>query len=73
MNKIIRETDTSFREDFSNLLKKRKFDSNKLDSTVKVIIKKVTEESDEALISYTKKFDKFEVKNFKQLIVSKKR
>ena len=72
MNKIIRETDSSFREDFSNLLKKRNLDSNKLDSTVKAIIKKVTEESDEALISYTKKFDKFEVKNFKQLIVSKK-
>ena len=72
MNKIIRETDSSFREDFSNLLKKRKFDSNKLDSNVKVIIKKVTEESDDALISYTKRFDKFEVKNFKQLIVSKK-
>ena len=72
MNKIIRETDSSFREDFSNLLKKRKFDSNKLDSKVKAIIKKVTEESDDALISYTKRFDKFEVKNFKQLIVSKK-
>ena len=72
MNKIIRETDSCFREDFSNLLKKRKFDSNKLDSKVKAIIKKVTEESDDALISYTKRFDKFEVKNFKQLIVSKK-
>ena len=72
MNKIIRETDSSFREDFSNLLKKRKFDSNKLDSKVKAIIKKVTEESDDALIFYTKRFDKFEVKNFKQLIVSKK-
>ena len=72
MNKIIKETDSSFREDFSNLLKKRKFDSNKLDSKVKAIIKKVTEESDDALISYTKRFDKFEVKNFKQLIVSKK-
>ena len=72
MNKIIRETDSSFREDFSNLLKKRKFDSYKLDISVKAIIKKVIEESDEALISYTKKFDKFEVKNFNQLIVSKK-
>ena len=72
MNKNIRETDSSFREDFSNILKKRKFDSYKLDISVKAIIKKVIEESDEALISYTKKFDKFEVKDFKQLIVSKK-
>ena len=72
MNKMIRETDSSFREDFSNLLKKRKFDSSKVDNIVKAIIKKVIEDSDEALISCTKKFDKFEVKNFKQLVVSKK-
>ena len=72
MKKIIKETDINFRGKFSHLLKKRKFDSDKLDKIVMKIIKNVVNESDDALVNYTKKFDKFDVKNFNQLIVSEK-
>ncbi len=69
MVKILRTEDKNFSYNFSELLKKRKFDNNKIDNDVKKILNLIEKEKDKSLIFFTKKFDKFNVEKFKDLIV----
>ena len=69
MVKILRSKEKTFLEKFRKLLTKRETSDNKVEKVVDDIINKIRKESDSALISLTKKFDNFNVKEFSQLQV----
>ena len=72
MKKILNTSERNFKKSFELLLKRKKFDVEKIDKIVKVIINDVKTRSDQAIIEYTKKFDDYNVKNFSDLVVSQK-
>ena len=63
MSKLLKFGTKPYEIELENLLKKRKFDSSKVDNIAKKIIKDVMKKKDKAVMSYTKKFDKFSVKS----------
>jgi len=69
MVKILRSKEKTFLEKFRKLLTKRETSDNKVEKVVDDIINKIKKESDSALISLTKRFDNFNVKDFSQLQV----
>lgn len=72
MNKIIKETQKDFDKKINALIENRVFIDVGVEKSVDKIIKKVREESDKAIIDYTRKFDFNSVKTIKQLKVSPK-
>ena len=72
MVKILFQKEKFFKKKFKDLLCKREDSDQSIDKVVNKIINNVKKKSDVALISYTKKFDRFNVLNVNDLIVSKK-
>lgn len=70
MIKILKINDKNFKKRFEEVFKKRNNNDLKVDRISKNIIDKVKKKSDKALISLTEKFDNFNVKNFKSLVVT---
>ena len=69
MNKILKINDKNFLKKFNLLIKKRKFDADKVDLIVKEILQGIKSGGDNTLIKLTKKFDNFSVKTIKNLVV----
>ncbi len=71
MVKVLISSDIDFKNKFENLINKRNKDDESIEESVSQIISSVKLESDKALVALTQKFDKFSVKSFDDLIVSK--
>ena len=72
MVKILFQKEKLFKKKFKDLISKREFSDQSIDKVVNEIINNVKKKSDDALISYTKKFDRVNVSNINDLIVSQK-
>ncbi len=68
--KIIKTTDSNFKEEFENIQARAKTDIKEVSSIVTNIIDEIVENGNEALKSHIKKFDKWEVKSNEDLMIS---
>ena len=68
--KIIKTTDSNFKEEFENIQARAKTDIKEVSTIVTNIIDEIVENGNEALKSHIKKFDKWEVKSNEDLMVS---
>ena len=67
--KIINTKDTSFKEEFDEILARAKSDIKGVSSIVTGIIDEIVEEGNEALKRHISKFDKWEVKDDNELLI----
>ncbi|MAI29591.1 MAG: histidinol dehydrogenase [Rickettsiales bacterium] len=72
MVKILYENKKNFSEHFKKILIKRENIDSSVDQVVENIIRKIKDDSDSALLEFTKKYDNFKVSNVNQLLVQKK-
>lgn len=72
MPKYLVESQQDFYKNFEKLLNKRDSKDKKIDEVVDNIIAKIIKNSDEALITLTRRLDNYKVKNIEELRVSKK-
>ncbi|MGB6329539.1 MAG: histidinol dehydrogenase [Halarcobacter sp.] len=68
--KIIKTTDSNFKEEFENIQARAKTDIKEVSTIVTNIIDEIVENGNEALKSHIKKFDKWEVKSNEDLMIS---
>ena len=68
--KIINTKDSNFKEEFDGILARAKSDIKGVSSIVTGIIDEIVEEGNEALKRHIEKFDKWEVKNDSDLMIS---
>ncbi|PLY08846.1 MAG: histidinol dehydrogenase [Arcobacter sp.] len=68
--KIIKTTDSNFKEEFENILARAKTDIKEVSAIVNNIIDEIVENGNEALKSHIKKFDNWEVKSDNDLMIS---
>lgn len=68
--KIIKTSDSNFKEEFENILGRAKSDIKEVSAIVTNIIDEIVEDGNEALKSHIEKFDKWEVKSDDDLLIS---
>ena len=71
MTKILVQNNKLFLAKFKKILEKRQQSDSSIEKIVDKIVYDVKTNSDKALLSYTKKFDNFNVNNFKEIVVTK--
>ncbi len=69
MVKILRENSKNFGESFKKILIKREMIDTSVDRVVENIINKIKDDSDSALLAFTKRYDNFKVSDINQLFV----
>ena len=72
MVKVLYQNKKNFSSDFTKLLKKRDKEDNLIANKVRNIINDVRKNDDDAILKYTRKFDKLSVKKISEIIVTKK-
>ncbi len=69
--KILRTSDSDFKNEFESILARAKTDIKEVSKIVTTIIDEIVENGNEALKSHIEKFDKWEVKSDEDLMISK--